>query len=309
MGFLPDHSLKEWAAQGGVIPLDEDNINPASFDLRLGHIIRIPRWYWNPITRWAAWHLLGRPDPRQKAHLYWSKEFLFERFTLWPGRSVLGESLERTIIPDDCVGFLLGKSTTCRILLEPLHAGFGDPGFGSKEQGEEVRRDEFGDGLRGNGEPGGDTWTFELTNLGPWPIELIAEERLLQLALGRLESRPTQTYRDTGRYRGQSGPTPARPALKMKVEGRPEERPEKTLDRYNRLIKRFGQAGIDDILYPCWEKDLILYNRNGEPSYPYADFVYNMTWFEGVVQERDAMRSKDKSSASLADKDGTAWRR
>lgn len=203
MGFLPDHRLKAWAKKGGVIPLAEDAINPGSIDLRLGYTIRVPRWYWrNRVSSWAAWYLLGRPDPREKDALYWSKAFRFERFTLWPGRIALCDSLERTVLPDDCVALLLGKSTMCRIFLEQLHAGFGDPGFGSQEPGEGV-----------DGESEGDTWTLELANLGPWPIELVAGERLLQLALGRLESLPTRTYRDTGRYQGQSGPTPARMPL------------------------------------------------------------------------------------------------
>lgn len=208
MGFLPDYKIKEWAEAGGVSPLDHANINPASLDLRLGNIIRVPRWYWrNPVSRWAAWYLLGQPDPRHEPDLYWAKGFEFKRFTLWPGRSVLCDSLEYTILPDDCIAFLLGKSTMGRMFLEQLHAGYGDPGFGSKKP------DEMGDDR-------GDTWTFELVNLARWPIELVAGERLLQLVLGRLEDLPHKTYRDTGRYRGQSGPTPARPALKAETTWR-----------------------------------------------------------------------------------------
>jgi deoxycytidine triphosphate deaminase len=174
-----------------VIPYDPDNVNPASIDLRLGDYISVPRWYWrNPITRLIAWHILQKPDPKGSPHLYWSEFFKFHTFTLWPRQFVLCHSNEVTQIPDDCAAILLSKSTTGRIGLEHLHAGYGDPGFDAQ-------------------------WTWELVNLSPWPIELVAGQRLTQLVLIRLEDKATRNYSETGRYQGQKGPTAARGPLEQ----------------------------------------------------------------------------------------------
>lgn len=52
--------------------------------------------------------------------------------------------------------------------------------------------------------------TFEFINHAPWPILLKPNDRVMQLVLARLESIPERTYQDTGRYVGQTGPTPRR---------------------------------------------------------------------------------------------------
>lgn len=187
--ILPDFLIREWAEGGGIDPFDPENINPASIDLRLGNTISVPRWYWGPLTRWAAWCILRRPDPKKHPELYWDDPKSFERFVLWPGRFVLCHSVEATQIPINRAAMLLSKSSTGRIGLEHLHAGFGDPGFGDNEPSQ---------------------WTWELVNLAPWPIELIAGRRLTQLVLLKMMARPLKGYGETGRYQGQMGPTAAR---------------------------------------------------------------------------------------------------
>jgi deoxycytidine triphosphate deaminase len=190
MSIKSDSEIHEWAATGGITPYTTENINPASIDLRLGNRLSRPRWYWRyPIIRFFAWHLLGHPDPRRDNYLYWSEAQSFERFTLWPGEFVLCHSLEATQIPPNMAAMLLSKSSTGRIGLEHLHAGFGDPGFGYGNPSE---------------------WTWELVNLAPWPIELIAGQRLTQLVLMEMSTVPKRDYSKTGRYNGQTGPTAAR---------------------------------------------------------------------------------------------------
>lgn len=188
--ILPDSDLRAWAEAGGVDPYEPDNVNPASIDLRLGNMLSKPRWFWRyPVVRSIAWMFLGKPDPKSKPGFYWDRPVEFERYTLWPGEFVLCHSLEVTQIPPDMAAILVSKSSTGRIGLEHLHAGFGDPGFGY-------------------GNPS--DWTWELVNLAPWPIELVAGQRLTQLVLMRMVSRPDKVYGQVGRYQGQRGPTAAR---------------------------------------------------------------------------------------------------
>lgn len=183
--ILPDYDLIAWGIGGGIDPFDPKNVNPASLDLVLGGNIKVPLWYWNPVTRWVAWHILGKPDPKSYPEKYWAEAVPFKRFVLWPGRFVLCHSEEFTTLPADVAAFLISKSTTGRIGLEHLHAGFGDPGFSGQ-------------------------WTWELVNLSPWPIELVPGQRLVQLVLMPMKGQSLQKYKDTGRYQGQRGATSAK---------------------------------------------------------------------------------------------------
>jgi deoxycytidine triphosphate deaminase len=180
---LPDTELWAWALSGGVEPFDELSlnrasiVNPASVDLRLADKIRLPAWYWSvPIIRRWAW--------RKRLPL-WGPMRTFTRYTLQPGGCALCCSLETTRIPDDCTAWILSKSSTGRTMLEHMHAGYGDPGFTGQ-------------------------WTFEFKNEGPWPIELVAGKRTMQLVLIRMTQEPQRGYSQTGRYQHQRNPTPAR---------------------------------------------------------------------------------------------------
>lgn len=169
-----DKMLTAWATAGGVTPFDSECVNPASLDLRLGNTIRIPCQYWS---------LLGS-DPVSKKTLsskLWQAPQPFETFVLWPGHLVLCHSLEHTHIPLNACAMLLSKSSTGRLGLEHLHAGWGDPGFSGQ-------------------------WVFELKNLAPWPITLVAGERYMQLSLASMAEEPLRDYSVTGRYQGQVGP-------------------------------------------------------------------------------------------------------
>jgi len=176
-----DKHIWYWA-KDNVFPFDKELINPASIDLRLGHRIKTAKWYWRPVL-WRIAYKLGLPQ--------WSEQRYFETYLLKPGEFVLCSSLELTRIPDDSIGILYSKSSTGRRGIEHLHAGYGDPGFG-------------------NNKIGGADWTWELTNAAPWPNLLTAGEPLMQLVLARLVDRPSRTYKETGRYNNQIGPTEAK---------------------------------------------------------------------------------------------------
>lgn len=169
-----DRRIYEWAATGGVTPFAEDCINPASLDLRLGNTIRIPCQRWQLLGSEAV----GKKTPAKDL---WQERETFQRFTLWPGHLVLCHSAECTNIPVTACAMLLSKSSTGRLGLEHLHAGWGDAGFSGQ-------------------------WVFELKNLAPWPIELVAGERYMQLVIMNMAETPLRDYSQTGRYQGQTGP-------------------------------------------------------------------------------------------------------
>lgn len=177
--ILPDHELREWASRN-VTPYDPELINPASIDLRLGNRIRVPH------SRWSNLHLLWDTHPDETKHWpKWSEPIEFSRYWMPPGDFVLCHSLEHTTLEPSQVAVLYLKSSLGRIGLEHLHSGFGDPSFSGQ-------------------------WTWELKNVAPWPIELVAGQRLMQLKIMRLSSPPERDYNQTGRYQGQTGPTEAR---------------------------------------------------------------------------------------------------
>jgi dCTP deaminase len=180
----PDYRLRVIGYEC-IRPYDPNLINPASIDLRLGNIIRQPRWVWrNPVTRPLAWALSPK-DPRSNPDQFWAKAVEFENFTLWPGQFVLCHSLEEVSIPLNHVGILYSKSSTGRVGLEHLHAGYADPGFCGQ-------------------------LTFEFSNMAPWPVRLTAGQPLMQIVFEQLNGRPDKSYAVTGRYQGQAGPTAAR---------------------------------------------------------------------------------------------------
>lgn len=180
--ILQDSELRKWAEKDGLRPYDSEMVNPASVDLRLGNRLREPMWYWRP-GLWRLFWLLHRRDPIKWP--LWGKEQIFEEYVLRPGKFVLCASEEYTKLPEDMVGILMAKSSTGRIGLEHLHAGWGDPGFEGQ-------------------------WTWELVNVAPWPVLLKAGKPVMQLALIRTVGKADKDYSITGRYQRQLGPTPAR---------------------------------------------------------------------------------------------------
>ena len=186
-GVWNDKNLAEWANGGGVQPFDAACINPASMDLRMGNLIRVPNPAWYGFDARTLQLMIAGGTINKIP--YWSEPVEFDSFWLMPqgkGDSfVLCHSLEFVSIPDDSIALLFSKSSTGRVGLDHLHAGLGDSSF------------------RGN-------WVFELHNVAPWPIELVAGKRVMQEVHIKMTNRPLKGYDVTGRYQNQTGPTPAR---------------------------------------------------------------------------------------------------
>ena len=165
------------AAQAGMIePFDEHCLNPASYNLRLGNKIRLPRrnvLHYRPVSR------------RTRDTDYLDAETTFGQHVLLPGAFCLCHSLEYVRIPITATGWLFCRSSMGRIGLEHLHAGYADPGFHGQ-------------------------LTFEFHNASPWPIVLDAGDAYMQIVFCSMAGDPERGYAETGRYQGQTGVTPAR---------------------------------------------------------------------------------------------------
>lgn len=193
-----DRRIAEWAQTGGVTPYAADLVNPASLDLRLGNMIREPHPIWERLSVIDLQHKIADGSIEQLP--MWGEPFEFATYWLMPhGKGcnfILCHSLDFVNIPDDMAALLFSKSSTGRRGLEHLHAGYGDPGWGSTVNSL---------GFKGS------TWTWEIHNVAPWPIKLEAGKPLMQQVMIRMAENPLRTYAETGRYNGQIGPTPERP--------------------------------------------------------------------------------------------------
>lgn len=146
-----------------VTPFDAARINPASIDLRLGAEYRLPSG-----ATWGAQQCMDATG-----------------LELPPGAFILCCTMETVHIPDDAAAELFCKSSTGRVGLEHLHAGWIDPEF------------------RGQ-------LTLELHNVAPWPVQLIPGKAYMQMVVHELTEPAMRGYSKTGRYQDQTGATPAR---------------------------------------------------------------------------------------------------
>ncbi len=186
-------------------PFTPSYVNPGSYDLCLGDRIRPAHPVWGvfapaelrALTRgelpgWLDQYLepaemdavITASDPLD-ALPHWGKAVNFTTYVLMPGEFVLCHTQESVKVPDDCIALLFSKSSTGRRGIEHSHAGLADPGF----EGE---------------------WTLELSNVAPWPIKLVAGQRLMQQVYIKLVAAAQTPYKVRGRYQHQHGPTPER---------------------------------------------------------------------------------------------------
>ena len=177
MSIWNDAALHAAALAGMVDPFDPALVNPASIDLRLGAQYRLPHPGWGMLVN-------GRP---LSVNVFWGEqqEMGPEGIELAPGQFILCCTLETVRIPPDACAQLFSKSSTGRMGLEHLHAGWIDPGFVGQ-------------------------LTLEFHNVAPWPIHLTPGQRLMQMVVESLTAPAMRDYSQTGRYQGQTGATPAR---------------------------------------------------------------------------------------------------
>jgi dCTP deaminase len=179
---LSDRTIREELSAGRLVidPLDENDIQPASVDLRLDRVFRIFR-----VTR--------RPYVDVREPMEDLTELVSieddEPFIIQPGTFVLGSTLESVTLPDDIVARVDGRSSLGRLgLLVHATAGYVDPGWMGK-------------------------LTLELSNQSQMPIALYYGMKISQISFLRLSTPVERPYGSEGlasKYQGQTGPTPSR---------------------------------------------------------------------------------------------------
>jgi dCTP deaminase len=176
-----------------ISPWDDDQLQPASYDLRLGH--------WLMRFDPAKAHIVEVGVPRTKDEVIHHPELverrltgvdLMERekyldgdfFTLMPGELALGETLETISIGPTLAARLEGKSSLARVgVMAHATAGWVDPGWRGK-------------------------LTLELMNAGPVPVRLYIGAKVAQICFFKLSSAVIRQYGDPtlgSHYQGQKG--------------------------------------------------------------------------------------------------------
>ena len=164
-----------------IEPLNAEDIQPASIDMKLASRLRI--------FSALPGQDIDPENPEQTAPTVPIDIPPGEQFRLMPGQFILGSTIEKVWIPDDIVGRIEGKSSLGRLgLLIHATAGYVDPGW------------------VGN-------LTLEIANGSANPILLRPTMRIAQLALLQATSRAERPYGSpslNSRYQGQEEATPSR---------------------------------------------------------------------------------------------------
>lgn len=179
---LSDRSIKEELEAGrlAIEPLDPDQIQPASVDVRLDRQFRVFRVgheayidVRRPMDDVTEVVEIGDDDP----------------FFLHPGEFALASTLEVVTLPDDIVAHVEGRSSLGRLgLLIHATAGYVDPGWSGK-------------------------LTLELSNVAKMPICLYYGMKIGQISFLRLSTPVDRPYGSASlgsKYQGQMGPTASR---------------------------------------------------------------------------------------------------
>jgi dCTP deaminase len=155
MGVLTRKEILKEIRQGTIKiePFDEDQIGPGSIDLHLGKEFRVFRKLRNACIVEDS---VSVEDLTERLETE-------ESFTLMPGETVLGITLERIKLPANICGWLEGRSRFARMgLVIHMTAGFVQPGIDNRQ-------------------------VLEIGNLAPFPLVLKPGVRICQIILERTE--------------------------------------------------------------------------------------------------------------------------
>lgn len=172
---LSDEDIKKRIGKDDLViePYNEDNVEPASVDLRLGEDHKSVR---------ALGVIELGDDDNSIFH-----EELDSELTVHPDQLILSTTLERVEIPDDMVARVLGRSSLGRLGIS-VHqtAGYIDPGFKGQI-------------------------TLEIVNEGPVPVTISPGQRICQIVFEELSSPAMEPYgHEKSQYQNQSGATGSR---------------------------------------------------------------------------------------------------
>jgi dCTP deaminase len=156
--ILSDKTLKAMISTGELVvsPIDEQSIQPASIDCRLGdHFLVVEQNQMDIITL----------DAEIKY-----REITSDSITIQPHTFLLATTQEYVEVPNNLTAFVEGRSSIGRIGLFIQNAGWVDPGFKGRI-------------------------TLELYNAGSLPIKLQAGKRICQLVFCGMDQAAENPYR------------------------------------------------------------------------------------------------------------------
>lgn len=200
-----------------VVPYNEANVNPGSYDLIMGPKIRLPHPIWRYLSRKDQEMLVENVFPWASFDAYHAsvgkRENLYELVAsgdqalsylerlpkwgdeqdlgpngyvwLYPGDFILSHSLEFVSLPLGTTSFLSSKSSTGRVGLEHLHAGLGDAGWKGQ-------------------------WVFEFHIVAPWALKLVVGRRIMQMVVLDMREEAAISYAAKGKYQNQTGTVTSR---------------------------------------------------------------------------------------------------
>lgn len=178
--MLSDETIRMHVQTGSlrIEPFDEQAIQPASIDLRLGS----GAFYSRPVDGGGHIDVSRAEDVEASFH----HSPLTQTIDLLPGDFVIATTAERITLPDNLVGIVNGKSSLGRLgLLIHATAGFVDPGFSGQI-------------------------TLELSNVSRNPLLLRAGMRICQMSFQYLDVPANKPYGHpdlNSKYAGQEGAT------------------------------------------------------------------------------------------------------
>lgn len=175
--MLSDLDIKMCLVNGNIVidPYDENNMQPASYDLTLDSNFLVPRGFIQQIDM---------ANVEYDHMMNFQKQ---EKFVIGPGDFILGCTREVVTVGNNWVGRIEGKSSIGRLgLLVHVTAGFIDPGFSGQV-------------------------TLEMFNAAPWDLVIYPGQRIAQIAFQRLDHTPNKTYGQVNNhYQNQRGPVESR---------------------------------------------------------------------------------------------------
>ena len=163
--ILSDRTLFKMLEAGtlSITPLDKEQVQPASVDIRLGNTFSI-------VEDLSTGVITLKDEVRYKT-------INTDTYILLPGQFVLATTMEYVSLPDNLTAFVEGRSSLGRLGLFIQNAGWVDPGF----QGE---------------------ITLELFNANRCAIELKAGRRVGQLVFAEMDDTALKPYNGAeGRHR------------------------------------------------------------------------------------------------------------
>jgi dCTP deaminase len=149
-----------------ISPFDEKNLGPASYDLALGGSLRIY------IPRPKAYEVRNDSDFNDLTTLIKLDE---SGYTMRPGETILGATVENITLATNIAGWLEGRSRFARLgLMVHISAPFMQPGINNCE-------------------------VLEIANLGPTPLTIFPGTKICQFVFEYCQGQATYS----GRFKSQ----------------------------------------------------------------------------------------------------------